>query len=47
MRMQTAVTWLDHTSVNAEVDFLEMETFVQVTCHFIKTMIILIIFIIP
>ena len=41
---QTVVTRLNHTRVNAEVDFLETETFAQVNCDFyIETLIILIV----
>ena len=36
IRMQTAITRLGHTSVNAEVDILETETPAQVNLHLHK-----------
>ena len=36
IRMQTAVTRLEHTRVNAEVDFLETERLAQVHWHLYK-----------
>ena len=36
IRMQTAITRLDHTRVNAEVDFLETETLAQVNLDLYK-----------
>ena len=36
IRMQTAITRLDHTSVNAEVDILETETLAQVIFYLYK-----------